>query len=95
MQRRKVLLNPDRAIEHREYDIGIELRANCSLPRIENNETTPRQTEYLELLRSLNMEQKEFYGNVIHLFKTKQEPLYALLTGGAGVGKSVIIKALF
>jgi hypothetical protein len=32
---------------------------------------------------------------VLTWIKAKDEPLYAFLTGGAGVGKSVVVKALF
>jgi hypothetical protein len=32
---------------------------------------------------------------VLTWIKTKDKPLYAILTGGAGVGKSVVVRALF
>ena len=32
-----VYFNPDRVVEHRHYDIGIELQSTCSVPRVENN----------------------------------------------------------
>ena len=51
--------------------------------------------EYLTLLRSLNLRQKEFFNHIVHWIKCKHEPIYAFLTGGAGVGKSVVIRALY
>ena len=32
-----VYFNPDRVVEHRHYDIGIEMQSTCSVPRVENN----------------------------------------------------------
>ena len=51
--------------------------------------------EYLTLLRSLNLRQREFFNHIVHWIKCKDEPVYAFLTGGAGVGKSVVIRALY
>ncbi|XP_053405183.1 uncharacterized protein LOC128558914 [Mercenaria mercenaria] len=90
-----VYFNPDRVAEHRHYDIGIELGSACSNARVESNEILLPEEEYLELLRCLNTNQRRFYNHVIHWIKTKTEPLYAYLSGGAGVGKSVVIKAIF
>ena len=41
------------------------------------------------------MRQREFFNHVLYWIKCKEEPLYAFLSGGAGVGKSVLIKALY
>ena len=51
--------------------------------------------EYLTLLRSLNLRQREFFNHIMHWVKCKDEPIYAFLTDGAGVGKSVFIRALY
>jgi predicted GTPase len=53
------------------------------------------EADYHQLIRSLNIKQREFYHHVLTWIKAKDEPLYAFLTGGAGVGKSVVVKALF
>lgn len=51
---------------------------------------------YRALLRCLNCKQKQFYNHVVHWIKTKDTPLYVFfLSGGAGVGKSVVIRALY
>lgn len=50
---------------------------------------------YRTLVRSLNIEQKHFFYHILHWFKTRDEPLYNFLTGGAGVGKSVLVKAIY
>ncbi len=90
-----VYFNPDRVVEQREYDIGIELGSNFASCSIDVNDNVMSDGQYMELLRCLNTKQRHFYNHVIHWIKTKDAPLYAFLTGGAGVGKSVVIKALY
>lgn len=80
---------------HQEYDIGLDLGISQTAPVIEHSPTLLPNEEYLELVRNLNMKQKEFFLHILHWIKTKDDPLYAFLTGGAGVGKSVVIKALY
>ena len=90
-----VYFNPDRVVEHRHYDIGIELQSTCSVPRVETTNFMLPDEEYLRLLRSLNLRQREFFNHIIHWIKCRDEPIYAFLSGGAGVGKSVVIRALY
>ena len=90
-----VYFNPDRAYEHRNHDIAIEIGCSVSAPQINPNENILPEQQYRELLRCLNTKQMHFYNHVIHWIKTKDEPLYAFLSGGAGVGKSVVIRALY
>ena len=51
--------------------------------------------EYRNLAQMLNTEQKEFFYHVLHHIKTSDEPIYSFLSGGGGVGKSHITKALY
>ena len=90
-----VYFNPSRVVEHRHYDIGIELQSTCSVPPVETTGILLPDDEYLTLLRSLNLRQREFFNHIVHWIKCKDEPVYAFLTGGAGVGKSVVIRALY
>ena len=90
-----VYFNSDRVIEHRHYDIGIELQSTCSVPRVETTSIMLPEEEYLSLLRSLNLRQQEFFNYVIHCIKCRYEPIYVFLSGVAGVGKSVSITALY
>ena len=48
-----VYFNPDRVVEHRHYDIGIEMQSTCSVPRVETTCFMLPDEEYLRLLRSL------------------------------------------
>ncbi|XP_078368705.1 ATP-dependent DNA helicase Pif1-like [Oculina patagonica] len=43
----------------------------------------------------LNKEQKEFFYHILHLVKTSDKSFYSFLSGGAGVGKSHLTKALY
>ena len=51
--------------------------------------------EYLTLLRSCKLRQSEFFNHIVHWIKCEDEPIYAFLTGGVGVRKSVVIRALY
>ena len=87
--------NLDRIVEHRYYDIGIDLLSTCSVSTVKTKGIILPDEEYLNLLRRLNLRQREFFNYVIHWIKCRDEPLYAFLSGGAGVGKSVVIRALY
>ncbi|KAM7431258.1 hypothetical protein ABFA07_018152 [Porites harrisoni] len=52
-------------------------------------------SEYRQLVRSLNIKQKEFFYHVLHSIKTKDDPLTLFLSGGAGVGKTTVTNALY
>ena len=87
--------NPSIVVEQRHYDIGIDLQSPCSVPPIETTGMMLPDEEYVTLLRHLNLRQREFFSNIVHWIKCKDEPIYAFLTDGAGVGKSVVIRALY
>ena len=56
-----VYFDPDRVVEHRHHDIGIELQSICSVPRVETSCIILPDEEYLSLRRSMNLRQREFY----------------------------------
>ena len=90
-----VYFNPERVVEYRHYDIGIELQSTCLVPKVETTGIILPDEDYLSLLRSLNLRQREFFNHIIHCIKCRDEPIYAFLSGGAGVGKSGVIRALY
>ena len=49
----------------------------------------------LNSTQKLNLRQREFFHHTVHWIKCKDEPIYAFLTGGAGFGKCVVIRALY
>lgn len=81
-----IYFNPDRAQENRQYDIGLEIGCCVSSQQVNVNENILSDVEYRALIRTLNTKQKQFYNHIVHWFKTKDAPMYAFLSGGAGVG---------
>lgn len=51
--------------------------------------------EYFEICDSLNLEQRDYLMHVVNLMKLKSKPFYHFISGGAGVGKSRLIKAIY
>ena len=48
------------------------------------------------MCRRLNLIQRRIFLHTLHCFKTnKQLPMYLYIGGGAGVGKSTVIRALY
>ena len=60
--------------------------------------TSPRklpESEYQALFEKLNQDQRDFVMHIGHHFKTKDKQKLYFLTGGAGVGKSLVIQTLY
>ena len=54
------------------------------------------EEEFLQMCRSLNNVQRTVFLHTLHCFKTiKQLPMYLYIGGGAGVGKSTVIRVLY
>lgn len=77
------------------YDLGVDF--GTSRKQIGTDESYVQgemiDAEYRELVQSLNNTQKQFFTMFFH--GTSPKPLYNFLTDGAGVGKSVLLKALY
>lgn len=82
--------------QHSQYDLfddmGILPRHNDEEELVQNR---LNDSDYRQLVRSLNIKQKEFFYHVLHSIKTKDDPLALFLSGGAGVGKSTVTNALY
>ena len=85
---------------HPDFNENYNLSDDIGIPSVDSN-TTPlilnemQDDEYRCMVQMLNREQKEFFYHVLHLTKTSDEPFYCFLSGGAGVGKSHLTKALY
>ena len=73
-------------------DIGIPSADSNTEPLILNE---LQDDDYRHMVQMLNKEQKEFFYHILHLIKTCDKPFYCFLSGGAGVGKSHLTKALY
>ncbi|KAG5666197.1 hypothetical protein PVAND_017659 [Polypedilum vanderplanki] len=79
-------------------DFSVEI-GEISRHEIVNKYVVPdmlNDEDFLNLLNSLNVEQRDYIMHIINVFKENREiPIYHFITGGAGVGKSVLIRAIF
>ena len=73
-------------------DVGIPSALASSEPLILNE---LQDQDYRQLVQTLNQKQKEFFYHILHLIKTSDKSFYYFLSGGAGVGKSHLIKSLY
>lgn len=71
-----------------EATVQVEAKKYC-LPDMVSDK------DYLDLCDSLNVKQRDYLMHMINSFKSGNEPLYHFVTGGAGTGKSTLIKAMY
>lgn len=76
------------------YDIGEDICTNTGRIPEEAPHNEINNEEYLEQVRSLNTEQKYFFYHILHTVKMNSLPFYTFLSGGAGVGKSVLVRSI-
>jgi hypothetical protein len=76
-------------------DVEEEYSGNNSFYEMFKLPTRVSEEEYLHMLQKLNADQRDYVYNIAHHFKHSEEPIYHLLTGGAGVGKSLVIKVIY
>lgn len=87
--------NPDEIPD--TYDLAQDLRtastgSRVSLEKLDNIDTDP---DYRQAVRSLNTEQRLFFNHFLHCMKrTPEQQRFHFLSGGAGVGKSVLTRAV-
>lgn len=82
----------DPSVNDLGQDIGITRKQvdDSCLPLNEMSDDAFRT-----LAQNLNLKQKDFFYYVYHWLKTETDPLFIFLSGGAGVGKSVVLRALY
>ena len=86
------------ARDHTYYDLGVDigLATHIANDEIEMIQNRLSEREYLEVLSKLNAEQRQIFTHVIHsLTFNPEKQLCLFITGGAGVGKSVVIRTLY
>ena len=82
--------------EFEDYDLGEDLgvaRRCLGSEILPHNEVD--NDSYFEQMQGLNNEQRKFFYYVVHAVKTKSLPFYTFLSGGGGVGKSVVTRAIY
>ncbi|CAF0843236.1 unnamed protein product [Adineta ricciae] len=80
-----------------EGDIFLEMGLNTRSERVEHF-NVPKQipnTEYEEMMRNLNDNQRKYTLNAMNLIKNSDKQFFHFINGGAGVGKSTLIKGMY
>ena len=85
---------------HPDFNESYDMSVDLGIPSTSlNNEPLVLNElpddDYRQMVQTLNKEQKEFFYHILHQIKTSETPFYCFLSGGAGVGKSHLTKALY
>ena len=89
------VLHPD-STSHQYGDFGEVL--GCPGQQQTQQDLIPHRisnNEYKQLMISLNRDQQMFLHHILHLMKTGNKPFCLFLSGGAGVGKSHCLMAIY
>ena len=84
-------------IGNNEGDIFVEMGLNTRTEKAErfNVPKIIADTEYREMIRRLNDNQRKYTLNVMNLIKNGDKQFFHFINGCAGVGKSTLIKAVY
>ncbi|CAF1163397.1 unnamed protein product [Rotaria sordida] len=80
-----------------EGDIFVEMGINTRTEKFEHF-NVPKMipdADYQRLMRSLNSNQRKYTLNVMNLIKDGDKQFFHFINGGAGVGKSTLVKAVY
>ena len=85
---------------HPDLNENYDLSSDVGIPSTASNReqlilNELEDHDYRQMVQKLNKQQKEFFFHILHLIKTTDKPFYCFLSGGAGVGKSHLTKALY
>ena len=83
---------------HAYYDLGFDIGLTSHIPNdeIEMIQSRLPEKDYLKLLAKLNRKQRQVFTHIVHsLTHRPHEQLRVFITGGAGVGKSLLIRTLY
>jgi len=91
----QALIHPELHGQSPDFDLARDL----GLGRVEALDTNAcrydmSDDDYQTLMKSLNRQQMEFVTDTMHHLKTSNQPTFRFLSGGAGTGKSHVLKAL-
>ena len=79
-----------------DHDWNVNATTNSSVGGFFNVPNRMCEDEFLAMCRRLNLIQRRIFLYTLHCFKTnKKLPMYLYIGGGAGVGKSTVIRALY
>lgn len=77
-----------------EADFGIELGENKAKVEKFKMPNMLSKSDYDKLIKSLNLKQKKYHDHIVKKITQKSMPVCEFVSGGAGVGKSMLITAI-
>ena len=83
---------------HTYYDLGADIGLTSHIPNdeIEMIQNRLSEEDFLKLLSRLNSKQRQIFTHIVHsLTHEPDKQLRVFITGGAGVGKSMVIRTLY
>lgn len=86
------------ASEKHEFDIFETIGVDVHKSSLSEKFVIPNQmqdNELIDLLSTLNKKQTKYIVNIMHKFKQRKLPFYDFIAGQAGVGKSLLVRAVF
>lgn len=75
-------------------DMGEEVATAASVKSFSIPEQLSNE-KYFDLCDDLNVKQRDYLMHLVNVFKMNELPIYHFITGGAGVGKSRLIKSVY
>ena len=74
-------------------DMGVEVLPGVSMGMYQHNQIS--ESQLYTSIRELNSEQRTFFDYINNTIRNGKEQIFAFLSGGAGVGKSHLTKAIY
>ena len=89
--------DPEWPVSHQQVDIGPHLQFCAPTFEYSVQIIADKMSDdaYRKLICSLNKHQYEFFTHIMHMASTKADQVTCCLHGGAGTGKSHVLKALY
>ena len=88
--------DPDRPEEHTKHDLAYYMGQTCTYQRqVDYWGTKMTNSEYVQLMQSLNLKQSELCAHVLKAVDTQNDQMCIFIEGGAGVGKTQVAKAIY
>ena len=87
--------DPDRPEEHTKYVLAYGVGQTCTYQtQVDYSGTKMTGSEYMQLMQSLNLKQSGLCAHVLKAVNTQNDQMWIFIEGGAGVGKTQVVKAI-
>ena len=90
------LFDADRPEKHTKHDLAYDMGQTCTYQmQVDYSGTKMTDSEYVQLMQSLNLKQSELCVHVLKAVDTQNDQMCIFIEGGAGVGKTQVAKAIY